>query len=50
LSIHETQQPLWRPSEDEAEQVEMARFMRWAGERRGRQFAGYLELWQWSVD
>ncbi len=24
--------------------------MRWAGERHGRDFAGYGELWQWSVD
>ncbi len=24
--------------------------MRWAGERRGRPFAGYDELWRWSVD
>ena len=29
---------------------EMARFMRWAGERRGRPFADYDELWRWSVD
>jgi acetoacetyl-CoA synthetase len=28
----------------------MTRFMRWAGERRGRTFSGYNELWQWSVD
>ena len=23
--------------------------MRWAGERHGREFAGYDELWRWSV-
>ena len=28
----------------------MARFMRWAGEREGRTFADYDELWRWSVD
>ena len=28
----------------------MWRFMRWAGERRGRPFADYDELWRWSVD
>ena len=28
----------------------MARFMDWAGERRGRPFADYEELWRWSVD
>ena len=28
----------------------MKRFMDWAGARRGRPFADYDELWQWSVD
>jgi acetoacetyl-CoA synthetase len=28
----------------------MARYMRWAGERRGAPFADYGELWRWSVD
>ncbi len=28
----------------------MARFMLWAGERCGRPFASYEELWRWSVD
>jgi acetoacetyl-CoA synthetase len=28
----------------------MTRFMRWAGERHGRSFADYEELWRWSVD
>ncbi len=28
----------------------MGRFMDWAGERRGRTFADYDELWRWSVD
>ncbi len=32
------------------EDCELARFMRWAGERHGRSFADYEELWQWSVD
>ncbi len=27
----------------------MTAFMRWAGERHGREFAGYGELWEWSV-
>jgi acetoacetyl-CoA synthetase len=30
--------------------TEMARFMGWAAERRGRSFSGYEELWRWSVD
>jgi acetoacetyl-CoA synthetase len=28
----------------------MTRFMEWAGERHGREFAGYADLWQWSID
>jgi acetoacetyl-CoA synthetase len=28
----------------------MTHFMRWAGERRGRAFADYDELWRWSVE
>ncbi|HUB73034.1 MAG TPA: acetoacetate--CoA ligase [Solirubrobacteraceae bacterium] len=43
------QQPLWEPSPAQLEQVEMTRFMRWAGERRGARFADYDELWRWSV-
>jgi acetoacetyl-CoA synthetase len=44
------QKPLWEPTAQELDGSEMARFMRWAGERRGRPFAGYDELWRWSVD
>jgi len=42
--------PLWEPSAAERERAEMTRFMRWVGERRGRPFAGYDELWRWSID
>jgi acetoacetyl-CoA synthetase len=44
------QQPLWAPSAQECESAEMTRFMLWAGERHGRRFADYAELWRWSVD
>jgi len=44
------QAPLWEPSDADRERVEMTRYMRWAGERRGRPFADYAELWRWSVD
>ncbi len=44
------QEPMWQPSPTALQEVEMAGFMRWAGERRGRAFAGYEELWRWSVD
>jgi acetoacetyl-CoA synthetase len=42
--------PLWEPSAADLERAEMTRFMRWAGERRGRPFTDYGELWRWSVD
>ncbi len=40
---------LWEPSVADVERAEMTRFMRWMGERRGRAFADYGELWRWSV-
>jgi acetoacetyl-CoA synthetase len=43
-------QPLWQPSAERRERVEMARFMRWAGERHGRELDDYEQLWRWSVD
>jgi acetoacetyl-CoA synthetase len=50
MSSAHRQQPLWEPSPEQRAHVEMARFMDWAGERRGRPFADYEELWRWSVD
>jgi len=50
MSSQDSQAPLWEPSPEMAGEVEMARFMDWAGQRRGRPFGGYEELWQWSVD
>ena len=50
MSDIDQQQPLWRPSPADSAQTEMARFMRWAGERHGRRFADYDELWRWSVE
>jgi acetoacetyl-CoA synthetase len=42
--------PLWEPTAEDRERAEMTRFMRWVGERTGRaSFAGYGELWEWSV-
>jgi acetoacetyl-CoA synthetase len=43
------QKPLWRPAADVLQTAEMAQFMRWVGDRRGAPFAGYEELWRWSV-
>ena len=41
---------LWRPSPERAERSNMARYMRWLGEARGRRFDSYDDLWRWSVD
>jgi acetoacetyl-CoA synthetase len=41
--------PLWEPSSEDLDRAELTRYMRWAGERRGRPFADYAELWLWSV-
>jgi acetoacetyl-CoA synthetase len=41
---------LWSPPSDAVERTRMGDFLRWAGPRAGRDFAGYRELWQWSVD
>jgi acetoacetyl-CoA synthetase len=41
---------MWEPPREQAQAVEMRRFMDWTGERRGRRFADYDELWRWSVD
>jgi acetoacetyl-CoA synthetase len=50
MSSAARQHPLWEPPQEQLQRVEMKRFMDWAGERRGRPFADYGELWQWSVD
>jgi len=50
MSSAAQQHPLWEPSPEQLQSVEMARFMDWVGKRRGRPFADYGELWQWSVD
>jgi acetoacetyl-CoA synthetase len=50
MSSATEQQPLWTPSEEMRQSSELTRFMAWAGERHGRHFSDYAELWQWSVD
>jgi acetoacetyl-CoA synthetase len=49
MSSTTQEQPLWTPSAEMRESSELARFMRWAGERHGRSFSSYEELWEWSV-
>jgi acetoacetyl-CoA synthetase len=43
-------EPLWEPSAERVAQANLTRFMQVAGERAGRDFAGYDDLWRWSVD
>jgi acetoacetyl-CoA synthetase len=40
---------LWEPSPARIAQAGVTRFMAWLRETRGLEFAGYPELWQWSV-
>jgi len=40
---------LWEPSAEARARSNMGRYLRWLAEHRGREFAGYAELWEWSV-
>ena len=40
---------LWKPDSASARRTNMVAFMKWL-EKRGLSFAGYDELWRWSVD
>jgi acetoacetyl-CoA synthetase len=40
---------LWTPGPERAEGSNLAAFTRWLGAERGLRFAGYHELWRWSV-
>ena len=43
------EQPLWSPSPEWRAQTEMEAFMRWAGDRHGRDLGDYAAAWEWSV-
>ncbi len=43
------QAPLWAPTPQQRERASMTRFMRWVGEREGREFEDYEQLRRWSV-
>jgi acetoacetyl-CoA synthetase len=48
-----TEQPgpvLWTPPADARETTEIGRYLSWLDRERGRSFAGYDELWRWSVE
>jgi hypothetical protein len=40
---------LWEPSDAQVASANMTRFMRYAGDRAGRPFRAYDDLWRWSV-
>jgi acetoacetyl-CoA synthetase len=40
---------LWSPPADARERTELGRYMHWLETERGRSFAGYHDLWQWSI-
>jgi acetoacetyl-CoA synthetase len=40
---------LWTPSPEFARASNIARYMRWLREKRGKDFADYHALWRWSV-
>jgi acetoacetyl-CoA synthetase len=41
--------PLWRPSPERVARTQLMRYQAWLARERGLHFAGYEELWQWSV-
>ncbi len=45
-----SEQPLWQPSPERVASASISAFMKEAGKRAGRSFAGYGELYQWSID
>ncbi|MFZ1155106.1 MAG: acetoacetate--CoA ligase [Solirubrobacteraceae bacterium] len=49
MSDRHDQAPLWTPTSEMVSRARMTAFMEWAGERHGRTFADYAELWDWSV-
>jgi acetoacetyl-CoA synthetase len=49
MSDSHDQTPLWTPSSETVARARLTAFMEWAGERHGRTFADYAELWSWSV-
>jgi acetoacetyl-CoA synthetase len=42
--------PIWRPDPAAAADEAITRFARFVTDRTGAEFAGYLDLWGWSVD
>ncbi|HZD80964.1 MAG TPA: acetyl-coenzyme A synthetase N-terminal domain-containing protein, partial [Actinomycetota bacterium] len=41
---------LWQPSAERRDRSNLARYLRFLEQTRGRSFRDYAELWSWSVD
>ena len=41
---------LWTPSPERVSKAQLTAFTRWLASERGKSFASYADLWQWSVD
>jgi acetoacetyl-CoA synthetase len=41
---------LWTPSQERVEKAKLTAFTRWLATERGKSFATYQDLWQWTVD
>jgi acetoacetyl-CoA synthetase len=42
-------EPLWAPSEERIARSKLTAYRRWLADTKGLGFAGYQELWDWSV-
>jgi acetoacetyl-CoA synthetase len=40
---------LWQPSDKEIEEANLTHYLAWLRAAKGLDFAGYAELWHWSV-
>jgi acetoacetyl-CoA synthetase len=49
-STRSTPPILWEPGADLLERSNLARFVAWLDAERGLSFAGYHDLWRWSVE
>jgi acetoacetyl-CoA synthetase len=50
MSMKAEPRMLWEPSQERKQRSVLTRYMQWLRERRGLEFSGYHELWQWSVE
>jgi len=50
MNTSEASQPTWTPTPEFAGASAMAEYQRWLAKHRGLHFAGYDELWRWSVE